>query len=231
MEGKLPQGRPATSSAEDAHVILLHGLGRSALSMRYTERRLRRAGFRCTSIDYPSRRMPIEELALSVAERLPPDPGPLHFLTHSLGGIVLRCLVKVRRPANLGRAVMLGPPNRGSQLASRLGPTWYFRRMMGPAGQQIGSDPESVPNTLGPVDFELGVIAGTRTIDPFRFLIAGPSDGKVTPEETRVEGMSDWLALRRGHAFLLFDGHVIDQAAHFFRHGRFARDGRDESSA
>jgi triacylglycerol lipase len=205
------------------HVVLLHGLGRSAVSMLYAERRLRAAGFTTTSIGYPSRRMPIEDLAASVAARLPGDPTRLHFLTHSLGGIVLRYLVKSRRPSNLGRAVMLGPPNRGSQLATKLRPTWYYRLATGPAGQEIGTDEASVPNTLGPVDFELGVIAGSRTIDPFRLLVEGESDGKVALEETRVEGMADWWSLPRGHAFLMFDPVVIDQAAHFFRHGRFER--------
>jgi triacylglycerol lipase len=204
------------------HVVLLHGLGRSPASMLYAQRRLRQAGFATSSIGYPSRRLPIDELAAGVAAKLP-DCERLHFLTHSLGGIVLRCLVKARRPPNLGRAVMLGPPNRGSQLASRLRAAWYFRLATGPAGQQLGTDLASVPNTLGPVDFEVGVIAGTHTIDPFRLLIAGQSDGKVTLDETRVEGMSDWWSLPRGHGFLMFDPKVIDQAAHFFRHGRFER--------
>jgi len=206
------------------HVVLLHGLGRSAVSMLYAERRLRQAGFETTNIGYPSRRMPIEELVASVAARLPQEPARLHFLTHSLGGIVLRCLVKTQRPANLGRAVMLGPPNQGSQLASRLRQTWYYKLATGPAGQQIGADQDSLPNTLGPVDFEVGVIAGTRTIDPFRLLVGSESDGKVTLEETRVEGMADWWSLPRGHSFLMFDPVVIDQAAHFFRHGRFQRE-------
>jgi len=203
-------------------VVLLHGLGRSPLTFRYAEQRLRRAGFATTNLGYPSRRAPIEALADWVAERLPAGAGPLHFLTHSLGGIVLRCLVQRRRPEHLGRVVMLGPPNGGSQLATRLQQRWYYRRLMGPAGQQIGTDPASVPRLLGPVDFPLGVIAGNRSIDPFRFLVEGVSDGKVSLEETRVEGMADWWCLPRGHGFLMFDHRVIDQAVHFFRHGRFA---------
>jgi pimeloyl-ACP methyl ester carboxylesterase len=207
---------------EPGHVVLLHGLGRSPRTFRWAERRLRRAGFSTTNIGYPSRRAPIEALADAVAERLPADARPLHFLTHSLGGIVLRCLVQRRRPQHLGRVVMLGPPNGGSQLAARLKPRWYYRLVMGPAGQQIGTDADSIPRRLGPVDFPLGVIAGNRSLDPFRFLIGGESDGKISVEETRVEGMTDWWCLPRGHGFLLFDARVIDQAVHFFRHGRFA---------
>jgi triacylglycerol lipase len=209
---------------EPGHVVLLHGLGRSPLTFRYAEQRLRKAGFTTSNLGYPSRRAPIEALADQVAARLPSGAGPLHFLTHSLGGIVLRCLVKRRRPPQLGRVVMLGPPNAGSQLATRLRARWYYRLATGPAGQQIGSDAASVPNLLGPVDFPLGVIAGNRSVDPFRFLVIGESDGKVTLEETRVEGMADWRCLPRGHSFLMFDARVIDQAAHFFRHGRFAVD-------
>jgi hypothetical protein len=207
---------------EPGHVVLLHGLGRSPLTFRYAEQRLRRAGFATSNLGYPSRRAPIEALADAVAERLPADARPLHFLTHSLGGSVRRCLVQRRRPAHLGRVVMLGPPNGGSQLATRLQPRWYYRWLMGPAGQQIGADLASVPNRLGPVDFPLGVIAGSQSIDPFRFLVSGASDGKVSLDETRVEGMTDWWSLPRGHSFLMFDARVIDQAAHFFRHGRFA---------
>jgi triacylglycerol lipase len=206
---------------EPAHVVLLHGLGRSPLTFRYAERRLRKAGFTTSNLGYPSRRASIEALADDVAARLPADARPLHFLTHSLGGIVLRCLVQRRRPPHLGRVVMLGPPNAGSQLATRLQPRWYFRWLLGPAGQQIGADAASIPNSLGPVDFPLGVIAGSRSLDPFALLVTGASDGKVTLEETRVVGMTDWWSLPRGHGVLMFDARVIDQAAHFFRHGRF----------
>jgi triacylglycerol lipase len=203
------------------HVVLLHGLGRSPLSLGYAASRLRRAGFAAVNIGYPSRHQPLDQLARGVAAQLPAS-GPLHFLTHSMGGIVLRCLVKTARPPNLGRAVMLGPPNGGSQLASRLRDRWLYRATLGPAGQQIGADAGSVPNQLGPVDFEVGVIAGRRALDPLRWLVAGESDGRVSLAETKVAGMSDWTTVPRGHAFLMFDAKVIDQAVHFFEHGRFA---------
>jgi triacylglycerol lipase len=206
------------------YVVLLHGLGRSPLSMRYAERHLQRAGFEPLAIGYPSRRDPIEALARFVADRLPRDPArPLHFLTHSLGGIVLRVLMRTRRPPNLGRVVMLGPPNGGSQLAGRMSGLWLYRRVMGPAGQELVAGPGCVPLSLGPVDFELGVIAGRRSLDPFRLLVRGVSDGKVCLDETRVDGMADWLCVPRGHAFLMLDAKILDQAVHFLLHGRFAR--------
>jgi triacylglycerol lipase len=214
---------PMRSRAK-AKVVLLHALGRTRLSLLFAERYLRRAGLDPVSIPYPSRREPIERLAELVRASLPQEGDrPLHFVTHSLGGIVLRYLVQAGRPPNLGRVVMLGPPNRGSQLATRLKRSWLFRLATGPAGQQIGSDAQSVPNRLGPADFELGVIAGTTAFDPFRFLISGQSDGKVTLDETRVDGQTDWLAVRRAHALLVNDPRVLSQAVHFIAHGRFAR--------
>jgi triacylglycerol lipase len=204
-------------------VILLHGLGRSPLSLRYAEHRLRKAGWSTHGIAYPSRRQPIEELARFVAARLPATTGPLHFLTHSLGGIVLRCLIKSHRPRNLGRTVMLGPPNGGSQLAARVAKAWFPRWVMGPALRQLGTGPDCFPARLGAVDFEVGVIAGHRSYDPFRLLLRGESDGKVCVPETRVEGMTDWLCVPRGHTLLMLDPKVLDQVLHFLEHGRFAR--------
>jgi hypothetical protein len=205
-------------------VVLLHALGRGRLSLISAERHLRRAGFDPLPISYPSTQRPIADLAELVAARLPADPGrPLHFLTHSMGGIVLRHLVRTCRPPGLARVVMLGPPNRGSQLASRLRRSWVFRLATGPAGQQIGAEPDSVPNQLGPVDFELGIIAGTTALDPFGLLISGANDGKVSLDETRVDGAADWLVVRRAHALLINDPNVLAQAVHFLHHGRFSR--------
>ena len=205
-------------------VILLHGLGRTRRSFGAAIRRLRRAGYRPLSLGYPSTREPIAELAQRVRDRLPDEPGcPMHFLTHSLGGIVLRYLVTQERPANLGRVVMLSPPNQGSQLAASLKPYPIYGWILGPTGQQLAAGESSVPTRLGPVDFEVGVIAGDRPRSPMRHLIEGPNDGTVSVEETRVEGMQDFLVVPRGHTFIMNDPEVIDQAIHFFRYGKFAR--------
>ncbi len=209
------------------YVVLLHGLGRGPLSLRYAQSRLAQAGFTPINIGYPSRREPLEALARYVADRLPSDRSvPVHFLTHSLGGIVLRTLAKSHRPPNLGRAVMLGPPNQGSQLATGLRGLRLFQLIMGPAVRQIDRLPTSVPNRLGPVDFEVGVIAGRSRFDPLHIFIAGESDGRVGLEETKVEGMADWMVVDRGHAILMLDARVLDQAIHFFEHGRFNRAGQ-----
>ena len=190
--------------------------------MAWAARRLRREGYRTIRIGYPSLKKPIEELAEHVASRLPdPGDGRLHFLTHSLGGIVLRCMVAGNRPQNLGRVVMLGPPNRGSAVA-----VWFlnlapFRWIIGPAGRQLGNDGDAVPVRLGPVDFEVGVIAGNRALTPLSLFLPGANDGVVTVEETRVEGTADFRVVRRGHTFIMNSAEVLEPAAHFYRNGKF----------
>ena len=203
------------------HVVLLHGMGRTSRSMFYIDRCLRKAGFDTSNIGYPPRR-PIAELAEHVAARLPHVDSPLHFVTHSMGGIILRKLALDARPENLGRVVMLGPPNRGSRLASWLRNNWCFRKYFGPPGQELGDGPESVPIGLGPVDFDLGVIAGTRYLDPVGVLLRKRNDGRVRVDETKIDGMSQHIELPTSHSFMIFRPAVIRQAIQFLREGCFS---------
>ena len=174
------------------------------------------------SIRYPSRTRPIEELADYVRDRLPRNTGhSLHFLTHSLGGLVLRYLLQVARPVNLGRVVMLSPPNQGSQLARRFGRNPLYRLATGPSGAQLASEPSKLASLLGPVDYPLGVITGAGRINPLSLLLRGRSDGKVAVDEARVPGMTDFLVVPRSHTFIMNDPEVIAQAVRFFRTGRF----------
>ena len=208
--------------AQGETVVLLHGLGRTFLSLAWAESRMSRAGFRPLNIGYPSRRRGIPELARHVADRLPRDGGGrIHFLTHSMGGIVLRYLRSHALIENLGRVVMLAPPNQGSQLAQKLRTNPLYRLTFGPAGQQLGTEDESIPLELGPVDFELGVIVGNRPHNPLTHLIAGQNDGTVAVDEARVEGMADFLVVRCGHTFIMNDSTVLAETIHFFEHGRF----------
>lgn len=204
-------------------VVLLHGLGRTSLSLLVPSFLLRRAGYAPVGIHYPSRSGSLEELAGHVREHLPArGEGDVHFLTHSMGGLVVRALLREARPDNLGRVVMLAPPNQGSQLVGRLRDLELFRSVMGPAAQQLGGGPEGIAELLGPVDFDLGVITGDRTrANPLARLIRGPSDGKVAVDEARVEGMSDFLVVHRGHTFIMNDPEVIRQAVQFFATGSF----------
>lgn len=206
-------------------VVLLHGLGRTHLSLLLTGHRLRRAGYEPVSIYYRSRSGSIESLASYVRKRLPESEGrKIHILTHSMGGMVARYLLRYERPGNLGRVVMLAPPNQGSQLARRLRSMELFQRVMGPAALQLGAGRQKVMDLLGPVDFDLGVITGDRPRGSLLGrLIHGPSDGKVAVDEARVEGMSDFLVVHRGHTFIMNDPEIVRQAVFFFENGRFEK--------
>lgn len=208
-------------------VVLLHGLARSAGSMDAMSGALADAGFEVCNIGYPSTQSPIDTLASDIV--LPevracvgPQPRAVNFVTHSMGGIIVRQLRASDSGLRFGRVVMLGPPNRGSEVVDALGDLAPFEWLNGPAGQQLGTGDESVPRALGATDLELGVIAGRRSINPMlSMIIPGEDDGKVAVENTKLEGMRDFLVVSVSHPFLMKNPEVIRQAIHFLQSGRF----------
>lgn len=219
----------AASAAADECVILLHGMVRSSGSMESMAEAVEAAGFTVANIDYPSRDFPIEELApMAVDAGLEECESAgatekIHFVTHSLGGILVRKYLSEKEIPNLGRVVMLGPPNQGSAAVDELGDVPGFDWINGPAGRQLGKGPESVPLQLGPADFELGVIAGNRTIDPITSsVLEDPDDGKVSVEDTKLEGMTDFIVVEHSHAFMMRMQEPIELAVRFLQTGRFA---------
>ncbi len=198
--------------------------------MRALEGNLSGLGLRVINVNYPSTKYPIEYLAEYVGDTIHQcrtdcaDEERIHFVTHSLGGIVLRYYLKENQLHNLGRVVMLSPPNQGSELVDNLRDNILFKIVTGPSGQQLGTDSSSVPITLGPVDFELGIIAGNRSLNPiFSHLIPGEGDGRVSVERSKVEGMADFLIVPQAHPFIMNSPEVIEQTVYFLEHGRFLR--------
>jgi hypothetical protein len=228
--GRADNGAEAGSGAGPGRdtVVLLHGLGRTPRSMRRLETALRARGYRVENVGYPSRRADIatlsEHLGAALERCCAAVPGRIHFVTHSLGGIVVRHYLAGRRVDNLGRVVMLGPPNGGSELVDLLKRVPGLRRHLGPSREQLGTDAASPPAGLGPVGFELGVIAGSRSFNPlFSSLLPGPDDGMVAVARTRVEGMRDFLVVPRTHTFMMRSREVARQTVAFLENGVFAR--------
>jgi triacylglycerol lipase len=207
------------------YVILLHGLSRTRRSMAKLERALISHGYFTINVDYPSTTLPIEQLALSSIEKAIAkctDASQIHFVTHSMGGILLRYYLKHVALDKLGRTVMLGPPNQGSEIVDKIGNWQLFKMINGPAGQQLGTSTNSLPNQLGKVEFELAVIAGSKGFTPFlSSFIPSPNDGKVSVESTKINGMQHHLILPVSHSFMMNNQQVIGQTIHFLNQGRF----------
>lgn len=223
-----PAGLSAASDdrAECEVVVLLHGLGRTSRSMQPLARALSEAGFEVHNLDYPSRKHEIGELTTHLHRQLSAcctaDQRPLHFVTHSMGGILLRAYLKSHELPQLGRVVMLSPPNQGSELIDELADEPVFKEVIGPAGRQLGTGPESQPNALGPVDFELAVITGDRSVNPwFSWLIPGADDGTVAVERTKITGMKEFLVVPYTHTFIMRKQLVKRQVVAFLRRGHF----------
>lgn len=215
---------------EPETVVLLHGLGRTGWSMAPLAWSLEREGYRVVRLTYPSLTMPLETLATTwlpaQLARISPQPQSLHIVTHSMGGILVRAwLAACGTPPELGRVVMIAPPNGGSELAERLGAFAVFRWLTGPNGHRLGTGPASLPPQLGPWPgpAQLGILAGGRSNLPCGLgCLPAPHDGKVSVAATHLAGERDHRTLPLSHTLILYRRSTYRQVAAFLRDGAFA---------
>lgn len=232
VAGLLLAAAPAVQAAEC--VVLLHGLLRTSASMQPMEQALTEAGYAVVNVDYPSREYGLEVLAPLAVEaglggcRAKADVERIHFVTHSLGGILVRQYLASHEIPELGRVVMLAPPNQGTVAVDTLRDVPGFDWMNGPVGAQMGKGEGSAVLALGPADFEVGIIAGNRTIDPITSaVLPDPDDGRVSVEDTKLEGMRDFIVVEHSHAFIMRMPRTIELTLAFLASGNFPVAGAD----
>jgi pimeloyl-ACP methyl ester carboxylesterase len=188
--------------------------------------RLRRQGFDARTFGYASMSTPVADVAQELGAFVETITGGrdevVHFVGHSLGGIVIRQYLK-DHPDPPGRVVMLSPPNSGSEIVDRMRQYSWFRMRFGPAGHVLGTRRNDLPASLGPVEFPLGVIMGTHSINPIgSWMIPGPDDGTVAVARSKVEGMAEFCLLPHTHTFIMWSGDVAELTGHFLRFGHFS---------
>ena len=195
--------------------------------MKKLESVLNDQGYQTVNYSYPSTKHEIAKLAddaISDALSRCPKNCKINFVTHSMGGILVRHYLSLNTIENLGRVVMLGPPNQGSQVVDTLKKVPGFKLINGPAGMQLGTERRSIPNMLGSAVFDVGIIAGTRSINLLlSTLMPSPNDGKVSVENTKLEGMADHISLPVNHPFMMKNKIVIEQVLCFLKNGIFKR--------
>lgn len=182
-------------------------------------------GYTVLNLDYPSTQSNIQTLAKDLRTRIRPATKrakQVHFVTHSMGGILVRTIQKNDPLPNIGRVVMLAPPNQGSEVVDKLGSTWLFKKLNGPAGQQLGTDPDGYLAQLGPVTFDCGILTGDRSINWINsMIIPGKDDGKVSIKSAKVEGMKAYKVMHSTHPVIMKNKAVIKDTRNFLQTGQF----------
>ena len=222
--------QPTPSDRPSEGVVFLHGISRSFRSLIKLQQAVDAAGFATRNIGYPSRDKALSDLVDDIHPAITPfaeaNDGATHFVCHSMGGLLARAYIARYRPERLGRVVMLGTPNGGSEIADRLHDWLLYRLYFGPAGQQLVTVRNAATEALLPaVDYPVGIIAGNRSLDPItsRFILPGANDGRVTVARTRLDGMADHLVIAASHALMMNNKDAIAQTIAFLKHGRFDR--------
>lgn len=212
-------------NADQETVILLHGLARGSGSMGTLEKAFKAQGFNVYNIDYPSTSKSIEELVKLLSVQFNSccrNSKRTHFVTHSLGGILTRVYLQTHRILNIGRVVMIAPPNQGSEIVDHIGDWGAFRAIFGKAGSQLGTKDGHLPKQLAKPYYELGVIAGDAFINPLGWaLLPSPNDGAVSVKSTKLSSMQDFIVVNHSHTFIHQMQDTINYAVKFIKTGRF----------
>ena len=197
---------------EGDYVVLLHGLGRTSLSMQKIGRHLAKEGYKVINVNYPSRHDTVENLSLylnrQIETKYTDRTKKINFVTHSMGGIVVRHYLANNELENIGRVVMIAPPNQGSDTADRLSQYKVVNYVMGPALIELRTDADSLANSIPLPQVQYGVIAGEY-------------DEKVAVERTKLSNMTDFIIVPKEHTWIAYTDQVVDLVIKFLRTGAF----------
>lgn len=209
------------------YVLLLHGLGRNNMAMWLLASRLEDAGFHVHRVGYDSFNTSIPEIEEHIAEQVDSYTstvsGTIHFVGHSMGGLLIRAYLEDHILPSLGRTVLIGTPNKGTPVADRVKGNWLLETFNSPA-EELGTK-DSFPLSLEQPYYPVGVIAGRVDSCIADYFIPGENDGLVPVESTKVSNMSDFIVVDSGHSFLRYDKTVADQTIFFLLNGHFRRQG------
>jgi len=220
---------PGLYAATRDGVVLLHSISRTVRSFRRVQTAIEASGFVALNLGYASRRKALESLADDIHPAIESFAasieGSIHFVGHSMGGLLARVYLAKYRPKRLGRVVMLGTPNSGSEIADRLKNVVAYRAWFGPAGQQLITQRDATLIAIfPPVDYPVGIIAGNRSIYPISSaFLPKPNDGRVSVANTKLDAMVDHIVIAASHPWLVRKPLAIEQTIAFLRDGRFNR--------
>ncbi|NNC63971.1 MAG: alpha/beta hydrolase [Gammaproteobacteria bacterium] len=204
-------------------IVVVHGLYMPGSELFLLRRRLTRAGFAATQFRYRTIIQNVDRSAAALAEYVAATPGDtVHFVGHSLGGIVILKMIEHYGVERIGRIVSLGSPFRGSISANNLRRLPGGKCLLGRAMAQANE--EAAERTWSGAR-ELGVIAGDHARGMGRVIgvLPKPNDGTVTVDETRLPGATDHIVLPVTHLSMLWSADVAEQVIAFLRDGHFTR--------
>jgi esterase/lipase len=224
----------------EKYVIILHGILLGKWHLANLAKYLTKQGYKVINIGYPSTKYPLEQLVNIVQENInhklialehKSPEYTINFIGYSMGGLILRAIFSnnnnnidiIRK--HLGKIVLLATPNHGSEVADFFQNNWLYKKIFGPAGQQLITDQTNIKNLFTKIDYPLGVIAGNASLDYFfSRLIKQPNDGKVSIASTKIDGMQDHIILPASHTWLPYNKKVQSQIVYFLKHGKFYRE-------
>lgn len=203
---------------KDATIVLLHGQGRTRLSMVVLGKRFRSAGYQTLNFPYNQTIRSLDEISGQLVEFIGQKvkTSDYHLIGHSLGNVIIRNAFRKDYPAGLGKIVMLAPPNQPAHLAKRLKKNLIYRLFTGDSGQKLSEEKFYRDLPIPRVPF--GVIAGDKGQS---LTFSEPNDGVVTVGSTKLEGMADWILLHHGHTFIMNCKDTFEHCVRFIESGRF----------